>query len=120
VNRSSLTSIDYFPSYLYTITRNHTFNILKRISVEVKSKAHYIDENLELQPSIHSEHYDDLNLAVNKLPPQQQLVYKMCYHEGLRYDEVAEKLQISHLTVKTHMQQALRTIRGYFKKPIQL
>ncbi|HTJ48486.1 MAG TPA: RNA polymerase sigma-70 factor [Cyclobacteriaceae bacterium] len=121
VNRSSLTSIDYFPSYLYTITKNHTFNILKHISVEVKSKAQYLDKSLELQPSsVQSEHYDDLNQAVNKLPPQQQLVYKMCYHEGLRYDEVAEKLQISHLTVKTHMQQALRTIRGYFKKPVQL
>jgi len=87
----------------------------------VKSKAQYLDKSLELQPSsVQSEHYDDLNQAVNKLPPQQQLVYKMCYHEGLRYDEVAEKLQISHLTVKTHMQQALRTIRGYFKKPVQL
>jgi RNA polymerase sigma-70 factor (ECF subfamily) len=51
---------------------------------------------------------------IRKLPPQQQLIYSMCRHEGLQYDEVAQRLKISKLTVKTHMQQALKTIKTQF------
>src|SRR5688500_15308210 len=56
INRNSLGKIDNFPAYLYTITRNLTFNVLKRISVEQKVRAEYTkdfcDENCETEQSI--------------------------------------------------------------------
>ncbi|MNX54794.1 RNA polymerase sigma factor [compost metagenome] len=54
-----------------------------------------------------------LNQAIEQLPAQQKLVYSLCHQEGLKYDEVAQKLNISKLTVKTHMQHALRFLRNY-------
>ena len=35
--------------------------------------------------------------------------------EGLSHKDIATQLKISHLTVKTHMAKALRTIRHYLQ-----
>lgn len=117
--RRKLRFIDHFSSYLYTITRNHTFNILKRQALEARAKA---DLEREMA-SMHSETEDPrqleyehlLNQAINSLPPQQRLVYSMCHREGFRYEEVAEQLNISQVTVKTHMQRALRKIKSHLR-----
>jgi RNA polymerase sigma-70 factor (family 1) len=119
VTRERLTNIDYFPSYLYTIARNLTFNILKRIAMEEKVKSAYsirqniLDNNTE-QVIFCNDYEHILTKIIDQLPPQQKLVYGLCHGEGLKYEEAAERLNISRLTVKTHMQHALKTIKTHF------
>lgn len=125
VGRESLSSINYFPSYLYTITRNHAFNVLKKIAIEERIKETLKKELSEAQEdtedvSRYQDQHGKLVHAVNQLPPQQRLVYSLCHQQGLKYEEVAEQLNISRLTVKTHMQKALRTIRSHFRSTIGL
>jgi RNA polymerase sigma-70 factor (family 1) len=125
VGRESLENVNYFPSYLYTITRNHTFNILKKLAVEERIKKILIRDLAEEQDesqenTLYQEHHHLLVNAVSQLPPQQRLVYSLCHQQGLKYEEVAEQLNISRLTVKTHMQKALRTIRSHFKSTLTL
>jgi RNA polymerase sigma-70 factor (ECF subfamily) len=71
----------------------------------------------EMQETIFlsDDHQQILNRALDQLPPQQKLVYSLCHQQGLKYEEVAFQLKISRLTVKTHMQQALRAIRSFIK-----
>jgi RNA polymerase sigma-70 factor (family 1) len=119
INRNTLNTIDYFPSYLYTLTRNHTLNILKRLAKEERVKATLIRDLSEIDNAteervIFNEYQHILNSVIDRLPPQQRVVYGLCHQEGLRYEEVAQRLKISRLTVKTHMQQALRTIKTHF------
>ena len=118
INRNSLGRINNFPAYLYTITKNLTFNVLKRISVEQKARAEFTkdfcEENCETEQSIIYRDYQNLlSSAIDRLSPQQKSVYSLCHVEGLKYEEAAEKLHISRLTVKTHMQQAIRNIRSH-------
>jgi RNA polymerase sigma-70 factor (family 1) len=124
VNRTSLRDIDYFPAYLYAMTRNLALNVLKRMALEEKAKRFMAKET----SSAHSETEEEiiygdyrhlLGRAIEGLPPQQKLVYSLCHLEGLKYEEVAQKLRISRLTVKTHMQQALRNIKCHFKAIIK-
>lgn len=117
IGREKLVTIDCFPSYLYCITKNHALNQLKRLSVEQKIKIAFNKQSAATadERSPVSEHENTLRGAIDRLPPQQQLVYKMCYHDGLKYDEVAKQLSISRFTVKTHMQQALKSIRSTFE-----
>ncbi|HEY0652178.1 MAG TPA: RNA polymerase sigma-70 factor [Chryseosolibacter sp.] len=123
-NRSQLSLVEYFPSYLYTIARNHTFNLLKRIAIEANANAklvrqlplHHSDTE---QQVICSDYQGLLNQIVDTLPPQQKKVYGLCHHDGLKYEEAAERLNLSRLTVKTHMQNALRTIKSHFGHIIQ-
>jgi RNA polymerase sigma-70 factor (ECF subfamily) len=39
------------------------------------------------------------------------LVYTLCNIEGLRHKEVAEKLEISPLTVKVHLREAIKNLK---------
>lgn len=119
INRESLVSIDNFNGYLYTVTRNLAFNTLKRLSIEEKAKhtlqREFADKHSDTEETvIHRDYQQLLNRAISHLPPQQRLVYSLCHQEGLRYEEVAQRLKISRLTVKTHMQQALRTLKSQF------
>lgn len=124
--RSSLRDINYFPSYLYTITRNHTFNVLKKIATEQRAlsllsrELSEIDTSSEEEGTHYQEQYNIFVKALEKLPPQQRLVYCLCHQEGLKYEEAAQRLNISRLTVKTHMQKALRSLKAHLNTSIGL
>jgi len=120
INRAELSRIDYFPSYLYTITRNHCFNILKRIAREntIKAIISQRSSNIDIQTEqglLVKEYEQLLQEAIAKLSPQQRKVYTLCQLEGKKYEEAAAILGISRLTIKTHMQQALRLVRSYME-----
>lgn len=122
VNRQSLANVQNFDNYLCTITRNHAFNILKRcahekqITAELNRQSSTNDistENIILQHD-----YERILLqAVEKLPPQQKLVYIMSREKGLKRAEIARELNISPETVKAHMYAALKFIRSSFNLP---
>ena len=120
VNRESLQRVDHFQSWIYTVSRNLAFNVLKRLAVEERAKTQLLkDLKHEVSepdsPAVYHNYEHMLQNAVDRLSPQQKLVYALCHQEGLKYEEAAEKLHISRLTVKTHMQQALRNIRSHVK-----
>jgi len=116
--RESMTRIDDFGAYLNRVVRNHTYNVLRqlatrsRFSEQLEKKYH--DLGHESDESVDWVALEELlTKAIDQLTPQQRKVYILCYQEGLRYQEVAEKLNISSLTVHTHMKIALKTIRSY-------
>ncbi|MCD0488576.1 RNA polymerase sigma-70 factor [Pedobacter sp. MC2016-14] len=113
-----LNSIENFQGYLRIVTRNYTLKVLRRIAIEFqasKMTTHNYQEghNDTEEYVIFKDSERILNEAVEKLPAQQKLVYQLCHQEGLKYEEVAERLNLSKLTVKTHMQLALRFLRNY-------
>lgn len=119
--RSELAGIENFGAYLNRITRNHAFNLLKRMAMEAMInqdlKAGYSESTENTQESIdYNVSAAILKEAVEKLSPQQKQVYILCHIEGLKYEEAAKKLNISPGTVHAHMKQALQNIRSHFKK----
>ena len=54
-------------------------------------------------------------MAIDQLPKQQKLVYQMCYIEGLKQKEVAKQLNISPLTVKVHLREAIKNLKSHLK-----
>ncbi len=119
VRRESLDEIENFPAYLFTVTKHLALNILRQKAIESRAKAvlQQIQEgsHCETEETVVLRDYEQLlDRAIRHLPPQQRVVYSLCRHEGLRYEEVAQRLKISRLTVKAHMHQALRTIKSQF------
>lgn len=54
--------------------------------------------------------------AIDRLPRQQQTVVRLSKFEGLSYDEISQRLDISKNTVKNHLIVAMKTLRNYMDK----
>lgn len=66
------------------------------------------EDELQIQKQI--EH---LRKAINRLPPKCRAVLIMKKRDGLSRKEIAEKLGISELTVKTHLMKAVAWCREH-------
>jgi len=113
---TELTTIDNVEAFLRTLTRNRCLNVLRRIVLENKSdrelSKNYVDTHNETEESILlNDMRNLLNAAIDLLPEQQRQVYLLCQSEGLKYEEIAIRLNISINTVKTHMKRALASLR---------
>lgn len=105
--------------FLYTITRNHVFNLIKRRSVERKYQEHLINENFNfeeygIEESLYAK---ELNLiatyVVEQMPEQRRNVYKMSRVEGKTSAEIATELNLSQRTVEHHIYLALNELKKY-------
>lgn len=106
--------------YLYVISKRLSLNALRQVgksSSLVENLLHQISElqnTTEEEVLAHDlEHYAEK--VIEKLPRQQQLVFKLSRIEGLSHKEIAEQLQISPNTVKNHMVEALKTLKTHLK-----
>ena len=70
-----------------------------------------------LQPGAHDRAFGDLVLkdrlqkAIERLPVQYQVLINGHYLKGMRYEELAEALDLPMGTVKTHLHRAKRKLR---------
>jgi len=118
-NRKELSRINNFDSYLFRMARNQAFSELKRRAHEASIIVKLSLSNTEYQDCTentvtYNEYSRLLSQAINQLPPQQRLVYSMSREEGLKYDEIADQLNLSKNTVKAHLKKALSTLRIVF------
>lgn len=115
-NREDLIYINRFDAYLYTIIRNRAFSAIKRRAHEaliITKLSHVSSEYQECteETVVYNEYQCLLKNAINKLPPQQKLVYSLSREEGLKYEEIADQLNLSKNTVKAHLKKALNALR---------
>ncbi|MGJ1410543.1 RNA polymerase sigma factor [Sphingobacterium thalpophilum] len=71
-----------------------------------------MQQNLPLAVSSSSSDLkEELNLAIDKLPPARKKVFIMAYLEGYSHQEIAEQLNISVRTVDAHVFKSLQQLR---------
>lgn len=117
----ALIKISNIEAYLVTLARNRSLDALRRQQREsiagFTTAKLWTEEHNETEESIIlNDTKELLQAGIELLPPQQKMVYQLCHQEGLKYEEAAEKLNLSPLTVKTHMQHALRFLRAHILK----
>lgn len=108
-----------FPAYLYRISRNKAFRLLKKIAHDEKLRRRVmIQSEMEIndpeQKFQWQEYQQLLDNAVSRLPAQRQKVFKLCRQNNKTYEEVATELGISRNTVKEHMVKAVQDLRQHF------
>lgn len=108
-------------NYLFTMLKNHVLN-------EIRNNLTALEKNYELSQS--SVEYEEeiiarledkelkyqLYQAINNLPVQKKQVCLYKLKENLSNHDIAEKMDISIPTVKTHYSQAIKMLREYFDK----
>ena len=58
-----------------------------------------------------AETINQINKSINKLPEKCKEIFLLCRFEGLKYKQIAEKLNISVKTVEMQMGIALKRLR---------
>ncbi len=120
IHRESLDPNRSFKSYLYTITRNLSFNRLKKIVNNQKLRQELLNKSKKPRNTtedyiIYKEYTALKNTAIEKLPPKCKRIFEMSRNEGKSHKEISKELGISESTVKGHMNKALKTIRLYIQ-----
>lgn len=116
--RNKLPEVENLDAWLFIMARNTIINMLDRIVSSRKGIQQIKDAIPEdyLTPSGVLEYKQVSEIiqdAVNRLPSQQALVFRLSREQGLTYAEIAERLHIAPATVKSHIIRALNSIREY-------
>lgn len=114
--RLSLNPETSLRAYLFTAIRNSCLNHLKHQNVRGRHEDHARNLPLQLAPDPSqaletAELQARIHLAIGELPDRCSEIFKMSRFEGLKYDEIAEKLQLSPRTVEVQIGKALRILR---------
>jgi len=115
--RDKIPHILRFDSWLFTIARNQVFDMLKSMAREASLRHQMAglldpDANPVEDRMLTRENEEQLQRALDKLSPRQKLIFTLSRNEGLKHEEIASQLHISRHTVKTHLVQALKTLRN--------
>ena len=120
-NREKLNDVKDFNGYLYMLYRNHVMDVLRGQQKEMKGKQAYY----QIQPVAVNTVNDLIDYkeaerliaeAIKEMPKGQRVVYMMSREEGLKRDKIAKELKLSPLTVKNHIQNALRFLKKKLRK----
>ena len=115
-NRKAIVITSSPKSYLYAAVHNISLDHLRK-------DKRYVFTNIENAAAIPSTfldpqkgcEYDELQSkiegAVAKLPRQCKHIFQLSREQGLRYNEIALKLQLSVKTIETQMGRALKSLR---------
>lgn len=103
-------------AYLYGAVYNECLNHLRHQKVKGEHRLHVsytMTENDEATGAGMEllDLKDKLQLAMNELPEKCRTVFQMSRFEDLKYQEIADRLDLSIKTVEAHMGKALKLLR---------
>ena len=128
-----LKDIEHLDAFLFTLIKNRCLNFLKHQSyIQAKTCSLKADEELEYQLNLYAlEQFDEavssipevenlLSQTMQKLPERCREIFLLSRIEGLKYKEIAERLNISVNTVENQISIALRKLRSELKDYLPL
>ena len=113
--RKEIAKINNLDTYLYISVKNQSLNSLDKNKINFQTITDADLDNLvnfynpEKELEVH-ELIHDIDAAVENLPAQCRLVFKLLKEDGFKYKDVAEILDISPKTVETQLVRGLRKI----------
>ncbi len=120
-SREKLRDVDNPSAYIFTIAYHKAFRWLRQTAarsalVEALAQRSCPEENETEQRFTLKEMRQLVEETVAELPPQRQWAYRLSREAGMSHREIAAHLHISELTVRKHLQLALRHIRTRIAK----
>ncbi len=106
--------------YLFVIAKRLSLNVLRQACKSADVVEHLLLQSMDSHNQTEEEIMaHDLERftekIIEKLPRQQQLIFKLSRVEGLSHKEIADQLHISPNTVKNHMVEALKNLKANLK-----
>lgn len=111
-----------FSAYLNRVAHNAALDYIRfHVKLETLDEQHQAHPSIEMQDSveemyIRKEKKRMLEDAIEQLPSQRRIVFKLCKVEGRSYQEVSQLLSITPATISSHLTLAMKSIRNYVLK----
>jgi RNA polymerase sigma-70 factor (ECF subfamily) len=118
--RSEITITTSLQYYLFRSVKNHCINYLEHEKIKTGYQAMVIKN--ETDRSDYSEFFLEFGLskkievAIASLPQKRQEIFRLAREEGLKYREIADRLELSVKTVEAQMTLALKQLRDSLKE----
>ena len=112
-------------NYLFTSVKNRSLDYLKREQRKSHKLEHIAGEQ-ELPENLSSLWFAEAELqavvdkSLEKLPPRCREIFELSRFEGLKNQEIAEKLGLSKRTVELQVSNALKQLRTDLKDYLPL
>lgn len=106
--------------YLFRSVKNHCINYIEHEKIKTGYQSMVIHN--ETDRTDYSEFFLEFGLvkkienAIAALPPKRQEIFRLAREEGMKYREIAERLELSVKTVEAQMTLALRQLRESLKE----
>jgi RNA polymerase sigma-70 factor (ECF subfamily) len=117
--RETIGEIEYPAGFVYRMIANRAKDHLKHRAHEIKLQQHLSRYLAQADTNTTQELLDYQNgeklfrQAVQQLPAQRGLVFKLRHEQGLSYDDIARELGVSRHTVRNLLNLASQNIRSY-------
>jgi len=117
-NKEKVEFVDQIRHYLFKATAHTALNhIRQQKKLAVLDDTHI--RNIHAYATGDEVGYKELEMkirdAIDSLPPKCRAIYILSRHEGMKYQEIADTLEISVKTVENQMGIALEKLRDQLK-----
>ncbi|MBK9074457.1 MAG: RNA polymerase sigma-70 factor [Flavobacteriales bacterium] len=107
--RTSITTS--LKSYLFTAVRNRCLNAVKQQG-RLRAITEHDDHAVETADPLEGmERGARIQAAIEALPEERRKIFLLSRHDGLKYQEIADRLGLSVKTVENQIGRALKTLR---------
>ncbi len=116
IKRKDLKINTSIKSYLFSAVKNKSIEKIRRNKLETK----YISQKLLEAKQFEQEDEEEMDKlilikklydSIEELPEKCKLIFKMAKEEGLTYNEISTKLNLSVKTVESQMRRAFILLR---------
>ena len=120
-HRERIAEIQNLEAWLYRVTENKVIDSLRkaaadrRLREKIWSSLQQIVDEAD-QPLASREYEQIIRKAIDGLPTQRKLIYRMNKERGLSYQQIAEELNISRHTVKNQLFTAVQSVRRFLSR----
>jgi RNA polymerase sigma-70 factor (family 1) len=116
LNRERMAAVGNYRAYIFTASNNRVYTWLRKRARELRMQGELTPELPATEPGPEAaidwkESMAIIEDAVERLPPQKKLIWRLSRGEGLSHEQIAARLGLSKNTVKNHMVAAIRLIR---------
>jgi RNA polymerase sigma-70 factor (ECF subfamily) len=117
--RELMNKIENLESFLHKIAYHKAIDFLRVASRHARLKKDYFNrlkeepEKLADDLIIDAEYSQILRKAIDQLPPQRKLIYRLSREEGLTHNQIANALNLSKSTVKNSVMAATKSIKEF-------
>ena len=115
--REKLDESKNLKSFVFKITINLIYDFIRKTNLEIAFEQNKVlnpnkMENNTWEQVVYNDMLTQVNRLIEKMPAQQQKIFRLSKVEGLKNDEIASKLQLSKRTVENQLYRAIHFLKS--------